>query len=519
MRKKHGIKLAGIGISLAAFLLVIMQGCGDQSRKMSRAESELNSGDRPNILFCITDDHTWLHCSAYGSKMVLTPNFDRLAAEGILFNNCFVSVPSCNPSRSSVLTGQSFYRLQEASMNHTPWPEGLTTYADMLMKEGFHVGHTGKGCGPTDWRVGGRDYNPAGPAYNSVQTVGETDAMVGVTTDYAGNFEAFLAERPENAPFCFWFGAAEPHRVFQEGIGMRKGKQLADVDLPDFYPESDEIRSDMLDYAVHIEWADTHLGRMLDKLEEIGELDNTLIVFTGDNGMAFPRCKATCYEWGIHMPLAIRWGDFVKGGRVVDDFISFTDFAPTFLEAAGVEIPESMTGRSLMNILRSGNSGQVDPERDHIVAGVERHMPGGREGGWGYPIRAIRTEQYLYIRNYAPDRWPAGDPEGPAWPDDDQTGGFGDVDGCPTKDFIVANKSSKEYYFNLVFGKRPKEELYDVVKDPYQLINLAGDPGLQEVKAGLRERLAAELGTTGDPRATGRGAELDQHAIDYQNSL
>lgn len=509
--------MTGIGMALAAFFLVIMQGCGDRSGKTSRASSE--AGNRPNILFCITDDQTWLHCSAYGSKMVLTPNFDRLASEGILFNNCFVSVPSCNPSRSSVLTGQSFYRLKEASMNHTPWPEGLTTYADILMNEGYHVGYTGKGCAPTDWSKSGRSTNPAGPAYNSVQLEGETDAMVGVTTDYAGNFEAFLEERPKDSPFCFWFGSAEPHRVYQKGIGLRKGKKLSDVELPGFYPESDMIRSDMLDYAVHIEWVDKHLGLMLEKLEEMGELDNTLVVFTGDNGMPFPRCKSKLYEWGIHMPLAIRWGDVTKGGRVVDDFVSFTDFAPTFLEAARVDIPESVTGRSLMKILRSDKSGQIEAERDHIIAGVERHFPGGREGGWGYPMRCIRTEQYLYIHNYAPDRWPSGDPDGPVWPDDDQTGGFGDVDGCPTKDYLVEHKSDLSYYYNLAFGKNPEEELYDVKKDPFQLHNLTADPGYQEIKSDLRSRLDKELLETADPRSTGRGIELDQYAIKYQGTL
>jgi uncharacterized sulfatase len=258
---------------------------------------------------------------------------------------------------------------------------------------------------------------------------------------------------------------------------------------------------------------------MLEALDRTGELDNTLIVFTGDNGMAFPRCKATCYEWGIHVPLAIRWGDVVKGGRVVDDFVSFTDFAPTFLEAAGIEIPESMTGKSLMNILKSPESGQIEPERDHVVAGVERHFPGGRDGGWGYPIRAIRTDRYLYIHNYAPDRWPAGDPDGPVGPDDDMTGGFGDIDGCPTKDYLVAHKSDLEYFYNLAFGMRPEEELYDVVQDPFQLNNLAGDPGFLEIKAGLRDLLDEELMKTEDPRATEKGAELDQYAIDYQSSL
>jgi N-sulfoglucosamine sulfohydrolase len=498
------------GMAVASAILGLLQGCG---------RSPGNAPQRPNILFCITDDQTWLHCSAYGSRFVSTPNFDRLAREGILFSNAFVSVPSCNPSRSSVLTGQDFYRLREASMNHNPWPEGLTTYADWLSDAGYFVGYTGKGCAPTDWHAGGRSTNPAGPAYNAVRTEGETDGMVGAKIDYAGNFEAFLKERPEHTPFCFWFGSAEPHRVFQEGIGLRKGKKLTDVELPGFYPESDEIRSDMLDYAVHIEWVDKHLGRMLKTLEDIGELDHTLIVFTSDNGMPFPRCKATCYEWGIHMPLAIRWGDVIKGGRVVYDFVSFTDFAPTFLEAAQADIPESVTGRSLMPIFKSGKSGRIDPERDHIIAGVERHFPGGREGGWGYPVRAIRTEQYLYIHNYAPDRWPAGDPEGPVWPADDPTGGFGDCDGSPTKTYLVEHKKDQPYYYNLAFAKNPSEELYDVKKDPYQLTNLAGDPQFGEIKSNLRRQLDNILLETDDPRATGRGAELDQYALDYQKPL
>jgi len=472
---------------------------------------------RPNILFCISDDQTWLHCSAYGSRMVTTPHFDRVAREGVLFKNAFVSVPSCNPSRASVLTGMPFYRLKEASMNHTPWPRGLEVYTDMLAARGYHVGFTGKGAGPTDFKAAGRDINPAGPQYNRRYHRSDSKGITNI--DYAGNFEDFLDKRPQGAPFCFWYGGKDPHRVFKKGIGLQEGKKLSEAEVPPFYPDSTEIRGDLLDYAVHTEWFDEHLGRMLKKLEDIGELDNTLVVVTADNGMPFPRAKATCYEFGIHMPLAIRWVNKVKPGRVLDDFVSFTDFAPTFLEAAGVPVGADMTGKSLLALLQSGAAGQVDPKRDHVIVGVERHFPGGRKGGWGYPIRAIRTERYLYIHNLAPDRWPAGDPDGPVWPDDDPTGGFGDCDGSPTKTYLCNHREAKAYYFDLAFGKRPAEELYDVKADPYQLRNLADQDRYSNVRADLAERLRKDLARTKDPRALGHGDELDNYARKYQKSL
>jgi N-sulfoglucosamine sulfohydrolase len=475
------------------------------------------STKRPNILFCISDDQTWLHCSAYGSTMVRTPHFDRVAREGVLFRNAFVSIPSCNPSRASVLTGMPFYRLKEASMNHTPWAQGLTVYTDILDRDGYHVGFTGKGGGPTDWKAAGRTTNPAGREYN--RYFHKTGSKGITNTDYARNFDDFLDKRPDGSPFCFWYGGKDPHRVFKKGIGLQEGKKLSDAELPPFYPDSPEIRGDLLDYAVHTEWFDEHLGRMLKKLEDVGELDNTLVVVTADNGMAFPRCKATCYEFGIHMPLAIRWGRKVKPGRVLDDFVSFTDFAPTFLDAAGVKVPGNMTGESLLPVLQSAGSGQVDPNRDHAVVGLERHFPGGRKGGWGYPVRAIRTDQYLYIRNLAPDRWPTADPDGPVWPDDDPTGGFGDCDGSPTKTYLCEHKQDGAHFFNLAFGKRPAEELYDVKKDPFQLQNLAEQRRYAGVKAKLAARLKKDLLDTQDPRALGRGQELDDYARKYQDCL
>lgn len=457
---------------------------------------------RPNVLFCISDDQSWIHAGAHGSRFVRTPAFDRVAQEGVLFNNAFVSTPSCAPSRASVLTGQDFYRLGPASMNHTEWQRGAETYPELLAAAGYHTGYTFKGWAPGNWRKAGRTQTPCGPDYSQVQLKAPGSGIS--PCDYDGNFAAFLERRPKDAPFCFWAGFSEPHRVFDDGIGLRHGKRLEDITVPGFLPDSPEVRSDLADYAFEIEWFDRHLGRMLDRLAKLGELDNTIVVVTADNGMAFPRAKGNLYEYGAHMPLALRWGARVKPGWTSDQFVSFADFAPTFLEAAGLPVPRTATGRSLLAHLD-----RRSPHRSHAVFGIERHFPGSRPSGAGYPSRAVRTSDLLYIRNLTPDRNPVGDNPGPAWPEDDPTGGYGDTDGSPTKTFLFRNRARHAQLFDLAFGKRPAEELYDIANDPFNLTNLAADPRWSAKLQHARTLLENHRRQTADPRALSRGAELD----------
>jgi uncharacterized sulfatase len=465
------------------------------------------SSRRPNILFCISDDQSWIHTGINGTRFLATPGFDRVAREGVLFRNCFVSTPSCAPSRASVLTGQDFYRLGPAAMNHTEWRSGLEGYPDLLSAKGYHTGFTGKGWGPGNWRISGRSTTPCGDAYNSVTMKPPGPGISDI--DYAGNFQAFLAKRNKDTPFCFWAGFLEPHRIFDPGIGVRHGKRLQDIQVPGFLPDTADVRKDLADYAFEIEWYDRHLARMLDHLAKTGELENTLVVATSDNGMAFPRAKGNLYEYGVHMPLAVRWGAHGKAGRTVDDFVSFTDFAPTFLRAAGLPVTPEMTGRELNALLDATGSGQIDPSRNQAVFGIERHFPGSRPNGAGYPSRGIRTGDYLYIWNLAPDRNPAGDNPGPVWPDDDPTGGYGDTDGGLTKSNIWQNRNRQPLYFRLAFAKRPAEELYSVRDDPFNVRNLASSPAHEKTRKELRGRLEAHLRRTRDPRILGRGEELD----------
>ena len=481
-----------VGQSAAALSVTGMACAAPQSRK------------RPNILFAIADDWSWPHASIAGSKFVNTPSFDSVARNGVLFTNAFVTAPSCTPSRGSIVTGQWHWRLEENIHLWSTLNPKFDTYPQMLENSGYHVGCTGKGWGPGDWKKIGRPYNPAGKEYNEITC--EVPYTGIRKTDYAANFDAFLEERPDGAPICFWLGGSEPHRQYEKGSGLHAGKNVDDVDVPKCMPDVEEVRSDLLDYAVEVEWFDSHLGRVIAKLEEIGELDNTIIAVTGDNGLPFPGCKSNLYDWGTHVPLAVQFGAQVSGGRTVEDFMSLSDLAPTFLEVAGVEVPSAMTGRSFLEMLQSGKRGRIDPQREHVLTGKERHTPAQEDLKSGYPCRAIRTHDYLYIRNFEPGLWPAGY-EGHPYND------WMDIDNSPAKTYMMDHRNDPNVResFAHSFGMRPAEEFYDLRKDPQQMHNVSDDPAYTAEMKKLSETMMAELRATGDPRVLGCGDQLKEY--------
>jgi uncharacterized sulfatase len=440
-------------------------------------------------LFCISDDQSWIHNQTYGSAYIKTPAFDRIAKEGVLFNNCFTPAPQCSPARAALLTGRNPWQLEEACLLASLFPTKYKVYPDILEQAGYHVGYTGKGWEPGDWKRSGWKRNPAGNEYN--QIVNEVPTTEIYKYDYAANFEAFLKGKKKDQPFCFWYGGYEPHRPFEKGSAVKAGMKIKDAKVPDFLPDNEIVRSDILDYAYEIEWFDSHLAKMIKTLEKTDQLDNTIIVVTSDNGMAFPRAKANNYEYGTLVPMAIRWPNVIKPGRIVDDLISFVDIAPTFLDAASVCVPDDMAGKSIMPVLRAKGNGIIDSSRKFVLTGRERHTH-ARNDNLGYPVRAIRTQDYLYIRNFDPQRWPAGDPQG-----------YYDIDDSPSKTYLLENNN--EDYFKLACGKRPSEELYDVRKDKACLTNLAEDAEYSDVKAQLWKILEQELVKQQDPRALGYG--------------
>ena len=295
---------------------------------------------RPNILLAISDDQSWRDAGAYGHRTLRTPAFDRIAREGTLFTHGYCPAPQCSPSRAALLTGRNIWQLEEAGTHDSLFPSQYDVYPELLKEVGYLIGYTGKPWGPGNWQVGGRSSNPAGEAYNQHKLMPPTTGIS--NCDYAANFQAFLRDRSEAQPFCFWFGCREPHRPYERDSGILAGKQVDLCDVPPFLPDVDLVRRDLLDYELEIEWFDDQLGQMVKVLEDLGELDNTLIVATSDNGLPFPRAKANLYEFGSRVPLAIRWGKV--SGKVVDGLVSLIDLAPTFLEAAGMGVHSGMTG-------------------------------------------------------------------------------------------------------------------------------------------------------------------------------
>ena len=480
-------------LSFCLFVFLLINCTGKKEISIPIAEKS----KKPNILFAISDDQSWLHTGATGDPQVKTPAFDQVAKGGILFNNSFCTSPSCTPSRSSILTGQEIWRIKQAGLLHSSIPADIPLFTHILADAGYKVGYTGKGWNPGDPNYLGLIGDPLVKAYNERLEGRIADGIS--DKDYSGNFNDFIEERKDDEPFFFWFGAREPHRGYSQGIGEREADLKPElVDVPPFWPDVPLVRTDILDYYYEVMWFDTHLLSMLEKLEEIGELENTIIIATSDNGMPFPRAKVNLYDWGTHMPLAIRWGDKIKPGRVVDDFVSHSDFAPTILEAAGLEIPEVMTGKSLMHIFETSANGKIEPARDRVFTALERHTY-CRPDGATYPIRALRTEEYLYIKNFEPDRWPTG---GPDFISSNKTT-HGDVDACPTKSFMLIKQNDYPMEFALGFGKRPGEELYLVKDDLGQVNNLADSPKYQNVKDSLANILISHLKATGDPRVSG----------------
>lgn len=458
---------------------------------------------RPNILFCIADDASFPHMGAYGCSWVKTPGFDRVAREGVLFTNAYTPNAKCAPSRACILTGRNSWQLKQAGNHMAFFPPEFKTYVEALADAGYVVGRTAKGWAPgVAVDAAGKRRNPAGPAYNRLKAKPPAKGISAI--DYAANFEQFLKDCPHERSWCFWYGGLEPHRRYEYGSGISKaGKKLTDIDrVPAYWPDTEVIRNDMLDYAYEIEHFDRHLVRMLEALEQQNQLDNTIVVVTADNGMPFPRVKGQEYERSNHLPLAVMWKKGIKAkNRKVDDYVSFIDFAPTFIEAAGLQWEQTgmqpTAGRSLSDIFHSNQSGIINAKRDHVLIGKERHDI-GRPFDQGYPIRGIVKGGMLYLKNDEPRRWPAGNPET----------GYLNCDGSPTKTAILnlRRAGQQEQFWALAFGRRKAEELYSIQDDPECLQNLAAFPKFQSVKNALKKQLKEELIVQKDPRALGKGA-------------
>ncbi len=501
---------------------------------------------RLNILFVFADD--WgRYASAYQAvdgkgtinDAIKTPNVDRIAREGALFRRAFVNAPSCTPCRSSMLTGRYFFQTgRGAILNGAVWDPAIPSYPLMLRDAGYHIGKSYKVWSPgtpADAPFGGQQhaYEKAGRAPNNYSEEVTQRVAAGLTVEAAreqildqvrGNFDAFIADRKPGQPFLYFFGTTTTHRMWIKGSGKKLWGIEPDAlqgKMPGFLPDVPEVREDVADYLGECQAVDAYIGVLLKKLEDLGELDRTVVVVSGDHGMpGVPAGKCNLYDHGTSVALAIRWPGG-KAGRVIDDFFCMPDIAPTFMEIGGVTPPSGLYGRSIIPLLKSEKSGQIDPARESVITGRERHVDRAREGNLPYPMRALRTGDFLYVRNFAPDRWPMGAPLAAASPgspppleilEKDTHAAFPDMDASPTKAWLIWHGTEPQWKttFDFAFGKRPGEELYDLKKDPRQMHNVALDPAY----SAARERLAASLMKTlteaGDPRVTGDGLTFER---------
>jgi arylsulfatase A-like enzyme len=411
----------------------------------------------------IADDWSFPHAGVLDDPVVRTPTFDKLATTGVHFANTFAPAPSCSPCRAAILAGQHPWRLQTAANLGGSLHAETPVFTDLLQASGYLVGKSGKGHWPSNHSY--REKRPLPEGHVSLA--------------------ALLKQRRDGQPFFYWYGGADPHRPYKNGTGVESGMDPGRVRLPKCLPDTAEVRADLCDYYWEIQRFDRRCGEIIALLDEAGEADSTMLVITSDNGMPFPRAKATLYDLGVRVPMAIMWPGKAPGQRTVTDFVSLHDLAPTFLQAAGVAVPKQMNGRSLMPLLTAKRTGRIDPSRDHVIVGMERHVECN-------PQRAIRTDEFLLIRNLVHNRWPE-----PA-----KTPYNYNIDPSPSKSALVDGHAAYPELFRLAFEPRPEFELYRLNTDPEQMRNLAHSAEHAEVLRSLAGKLEHALAASGDPRAS-----------------
>ena len=512
--------------------------------------AEFNDAPKFNIVFAFADD-LGRYASAYAdpsrpspNDLIRTPNFDSIASEGVLFENAFVSVPSCTPSRAAFLTGRHFFRNGSHSQLHHPWHQHLVKgdkVADpwqdirgmglMLADAGYHIGWSYKMHLSED-RMGGkkRNYIQSGRAFNRYSQVvskakDKEAAKAKLLDEVRGNFQSFLNDREEKQPFFYWFNPTNTHRSWVQG----SGKTLWGLDpdelhgrLPQFLPDNAVIREDFADYLGEAMAFDAAVGVLIDQLKTAGQWKNTLFVISGDHGApGFPRGKCNLYDFGTQVPLVIRLPETIGANRESPRVqrlvspVSLIDLAPTFLDVVGLKPTQSMDGESLMPAIEANPEDAEKMLRGWVLMGRENHVDEARSHGLPYPMRALRNQQFLFVTNFAPDRWPVAQPPLSASlttaksPNSQRRM---DLDFGPTRDFFAQNEGSEDIRqaWELGIAKRPAEELYDVIADPDQTNNLIGDPALEDVAKQLRAQLMRELTGNGDPRVTGDGNAFDR---------
>ena len=446
---------------------------------------------RPNILFVLSDDHSWPFLGCYGYP-IRTPNYDRFAAEAMRFDNAFTTAPQCVPSRASLMTGISPVAAQMARFS-SPLPGHLPTLPGLLQNAGYYTG----ACRRSYHLDGPQPLvdEPTGRLAPYVQYLIDHDMrtfqkrldFVDVSNDRTQTpdlVNAFLDQVPAESPFFLWVNFNDPHHPWDENA-VTPPNDPAKLDVPGYLPDLPSVREALGRHCDEITRSDEEFQWILDILDKRNLRDNTIVVFMGDNGLAFPHGKGCLYDPGLHVPLLVRWPGRAKPGSVCDSLVSGEDLTPTLLDVAGVQIPDSITGHSFLPKL-------VDKPftpRDYIFGerGTHGSAPWAtfREDVPSSAVeysRCVRSHRFKLIYNCTPySRFgPVDSSHLSYWKDMQRLHDAGELP-----------ERFDRVYFTF---PRPIWELYDLDNDPDEMNNVFDDPAhaatIKQLKSALLENMA-----------------------------
>lgn len=440
------------------FLLIFAVSC--QSKKEAKKEIAAITDEKPNIVLIIADDVSWNDIAAYGHPNIKTPNLDKLAQDGMRFNEAFLTTSSCSPSRTSIISGL-YPHNTDAEQLSWPLPEGKNTFVQQLKTAGYWTGLAGK------YHMG----DPVRDDFDELLEMQWKDAPIGLDRRLVGDGSGcdewlkLLKDRPKGKPFFTWLASFDAHRPFYEGISDDPyGPE--DVIIPPYMPKTDATKKDFALYYDEITRMDTYIGKVIAELDAQGVTDNTMILFISDNGRAFPRDKTTLYDGGIKTPWIVKWPAKIKAGSVNNNLVSSADIASTFMSVAGLKPLPEFDGKDISSLLMGEN------KEIHDEVYAEDHFHDFEDY-----TRAVRTQKYKYIKNYYSDL-----PNTPS----------ADVLRDRTwKSMVEENKKGtlNEAQMRCFEIPRSEEELYDIVADPNELNNLVQNKAHTEALNDMRSRL------------------------------
>lgn len=407
------------------------------------------SKQRYNIVLFIADDLGVNDIEPYGNKIVRTPNLNQFAGESLLFKRAFASSPTCTPSRSTIFTGLMPMR-HGAHGNHSGVAEGTKSLVQYLQPLGYRVAIAGK-------------YHVGPESVFSFERILKTNVpepghekRPGLNYDLSFDpVDGWLSQQHENnKPFMLVVADHSPHVVWPEKPAYDPGK----IDIPVKHIDTKETRTSRSRYYTDITKMDGNLGKLLNSLKKNNLSDNTIVIFIADQGPQWPFAKWSLYDDGVRTPLMVRWPGITKGGKHTTALVSLADLLPTIVEAAGGTAPENIDGESFLAVLK----GQKDIHRKYVFASHTGDRLMNRS-----PARMLRTSQYKYILNLAPEILYTTHMDLAK----DHDGGREYWDSWLQKSFTDEHAASVLWRYH----NRPKEELYDIITDPHEMHNLAED--------------------------------------------